>query len=55
MDGNDARTPTLQACEGCGRRVCGPDDAIKTTTRRYFVCGTCYPTLVSGWRRGGRS
>lgn len=40
-------------CEGCGRQ-CDPDDQVATTTRRYFVCSTCYPTLRAGWSRGGR-
>lgn len=39
-------------CEGCGRQ-CEPDDVVATTTRRYFVCSTCYPTLRAGWARGG--
>lgn len=42
-------------CEGCGRRVCSPDDLIRTTTRSYAVCSDCYPALRTGWARGGRS
>ena len=46
--------PTAHAhprpCENCGAD-CGPDDVIVTTTRRRFVCGSCYARYRDAWMR----
>lgn len=41
--------PIPQACEGCGRRVCGPDDVLHTSSGSVRICPTCWDR----WRGSG--
>lgn len=41
--------PALQPCEGCRRRVCGPDDGWRTTSGRVYVCSSCLARARRGW------
>ena len=42
------RHPPAYRCSGC-RCPVGADDAVVTTTGRYWVCGGCWER----WRRAG--
>lgn len=43
--------PMLRACEGCGRRVCGTEDRLFTSSGAVPICVACW----AKWRDSGYS
>jgi hypothetical protein len=41
--------PILQPCDGCHRRVCGPDDVLHTQSGAVRICAGCWER----WRGSG--